>query len=144
MFHDLSPGANTAASNTLALIMAAYLIGSSSPSSMTRKWMHRTDRSSLHYSWVRERGVWIHNIGSCRFLKDYIGDRFVCMHKHLLWLGSYLASQTKGRGDHHTIVFATPPRHSYVCKPWHDTGDDCGGSSGEYIWQEGHVCKGGG
>ena len=29
MFHDLSPGANTAASNTLALIMAAYLIGSS-------------------------------------------------------------------------------------------------------------------
>ena len=29
MFHDLSPGANTAVSNTLALIMAAYLIGSS-------------------------------------------------------------------------------------------------------------------
>jgi nicastrin len=26
IFHDLSPGANTAASNTLALIMAAYLI----------------------------------------------------------------------------------------------------------------------
>ena len=29
MFLDLSPGANTAASNTLALIMTAYLIGSS-------------------------------------------------------------------------------------------------------------------
>ena len=29
MFHDLSPGANTAALNTLALIMAAYFIGSS-------------------------------------------------------------------------------------------------------------------
>ena len=29
MFHDLSPGVNTAVSNTLALIMATYLIGSS-------------------------------------------------------------------------------------------------------------------
>ena len=41
------------------------------------------------------------------------------------------------------IAFATPPRRSYVCKPWHNTGDDCGGSSGESIWQEGNVCKGG-
>ena len=41
------------------------------------------------------------------------------------------------------IVVATPPRRSYVCKPWHDTGVDCGGSSGESIWQEGHVCTGG-
>ena len=29
MFHDLSPGANTAASNILALLMAAYLVGKS-------------------------------------------------------------------------------------------------------------------
>ena len=41
------------------------------------------------------------------------------------------------------ILFATHLRRSYVCKPWHDTGDDCGGSSGESIWQEGRVCKGG-
>jgi hypothetical protein len=42
------------------------------------------------------------------------------------------------------IVFATPPHRLYVCKTsWHDTGDDCGGSSGESIWQDCHVCKGG-
>ena len=65
MFHDLSPGANTAASNILAVLMAANLIGSSINDATLDGLYGR-----IVFSFFQ--GESYGYIGSRRFLKDVI------------------------------------------------------------------------
>ena len=70
MFHDLSPGANTAASNILTLLMAAQLIGSSIKD-------ETLDQLYSQITFAFFQGEGYGYIGSRRFLKDVV-DGFQC------------------------------------------------------------------
>ncbi|KAL9186946.1 hypothetical protein ACHAXT_010666 [Thalassiosira profunda] len=70
MFHDLSPGANNAASNTLALLMAANLIGSSITDEVL-------DQLYGRIAFAFFQGESYGYIGSRRFVKDIVGG-FEC------------------------------------------------------------------
>ena len=70
MFHDLSPGANTAASNILTVLMAAQLIGST---------LNDATLDSLYsrITFAFFQGESYGYIGSRRFMKDVV-DGFTC------------------------------------------------------------------
>jgi len=70
MFHDISPGANTAASNILALLLTAHLIGSSVTDDVL-------DGLSSRIAFGFFQGESYGYIGSRRFLKDVVGG-FQC------------------------------------------------------------------